>query len=294
MMTLAPFQAKLTAIRTCPVCEVDVPHKQVWKKWGYPILQCKACGLGSTDAAGFDPQSYYTADYFTGGHRDGYGDYTGSRDVLKAEFRSTLAQMRRSGFKNGRVLELGSAYGYFLEVLSENDLDGTGLEICADAVKECQARGLKAHAGILDEAFLHAHGTFDALVMLDVVEHLPNPAEVFSRIHRAIKPGGMLVMSTGNWSSLVSSITRSHWRLMTPPQHLFFYSKHTLSRLAANHGFRTVSLRSPWKKVPLGLMGYQITRRLGLPIKLPRWMHHVGLPVNLFDAMRLVAVREQA
>jgi hypothetical protein len=79
---------------------------------------------------------------------------------------------------------------------------------------------------------------------------------------------------------------------MTPPQHLFFYSPETLEKLCENHGLKVASLVAPWKRVPLGLMAYQLTRRLGLPIKLPGWLNHFGVPVNLFDAMRLIARKE--
>jgi 2-polyprenyl-3-methyl-5-hydroxy-6-metoxy-1,4-benzoquinol methylase len=294
VLTLARWRTRTTAQRLCPACDGARPHRTVWKKWGYPILRCESCGLGCTDAASFDPNSYYTADYFTGGHRDGYGDYVGSQAVLQAEFRSVLKHLNRYGSHCGRLFEVGCAYGYFLDVAREAGYDTVGLEICKDAVASCQSRGLNVHAGIVTPKFLEAHGPFDAVAMLDVIEHLPEPAETIAALSESLKPGGLMAITTGNWSSLLSSVTRSRWRLMTPPQHLYFYSRSTLSKLLANHGLKVVSLVAPWKRVPLGLIAYQLTRRLGLAMKLPRWLHNVGVPVNLFDAMRLIARKEAA
>lgn len=193
-----------------------------------------------------------------------------------------------------RILEVGSAYGYFLDVAKDAGFHATGIEICEDAVASCRARGLDAHAGIVTPEFLNEHGPFDAVVMLDVIEHLPNPAETMALLAAALKPGGLFCATTGNWASALSTVTRSRWRLMTPPQHLYFYTRSSLATLAANHGLQTVSLSAPWKRVPLGLMAYQITRRLGLPFKLPKLLSNVGVPVNLFDAMRLIARKEAA
>lgn len=293
MLKLHP-RLRVGLTRQCPVCDAAQAHRVVWRKWGYPILACNSCGLGCTDAENFNPQNYYTADYFTGGHRDGYGDYTGSNDVLKSEFRRVLNSLQGLGLSGGRILEIGSAYGYFLEVAKDAGFEATGLEICSDAVAACRDRDLDAHAGVVTPEFLLARGPFDAVVMLDVIEHLPQPAETMALLSDSLKPDGLFCATTGNWSSLLSTVTRSRWRLMTPPQHLYFYTRPTLACLAANHGLKTLEIKSPWKRVPLGLMAYQITRRLGLPLTLPGWMHNIGVPVNLFDAMRLIARKESA
>ncbi len=278
-------------MRVCPVCEEQRGHRTVWRKWGYPILRCSGCGLGSTDAAGFDPATYYTADYFTGKHRDGYGDYVGSQAVLRAEFAGIASHLKRHG-AGDRILEVGSAYGYFLEAAIDAGFTTTGVEICTDAVSECRKRGLDAHAGIVTPEFLRERGPYDAIVMLDVIEHLPDPATTIAMLSASLKPGGLMTITTGNWSSALSTLTGSRWRLMTPPQHLYFYSRSTLTKLLANHGLKAVSLRAPWKRVPLGLMAYQVTRRLGLPWALPQWLSRIGVPANLFDAMRLTARKE--
>lgn len=291
MLTLPQFRANSTTQRHCPVCEARRAHRVVWQKWGYPILRCLQCGLGSTDADGFDPNSYYTAEYFQGGKRDGYGDYCSSEAVLKAEFRGVVRILQGYGCA-GRILEVGSAYGFFLETAREAGLDALGLEICDDAVASCQARGLNAHAGIITRDFLRQHGPFDAIVMLDVIEHLPEPDNTMALLASALNQSGLLVLTTGNWSSLLSTITRSRWRLMTPPQHLFYYTRSTLKKLANNHGLNVIRVNAPWKRVPLGLMAYQVTRRIGLPLTLPAWLNRIGIPVNLFDALRLIARKE--
>jgi hypothetical protein len=75
---------------------------------------------------------------------------------------------------------------------------------------------------------------------------------------------------------------------MTPPQHLWFFTRESIERLAERLGFTLVRFEHPAKTVPLSLIAFQLRRMLGLrPAKGER-ASSLGLPVNLFDAMRVV------
>ena len=79
----------------CPACGEATEHRALYAKNGCDILQCAACGLGRAQANGFDPGSYYTGDYFAGGHADGYADYRGAEPVLRREFAHTVEFIRK-------------------------------------------------------------------------------------------------------------------------------------------------------------------------------------------------------
>ena len=53
----------------------------------------------------FDPARYYTGDYFSGGHADGYADYRGAEAVLRREFLRTVGFLRRYK-QSGRLLDV--------------------------------------------------------------------------------------------------------------------------------------------------------------------------------------------
>jgi hypothetical protein len=103
---------------------------------------------------------------------------------------------------------------------------------------------------------------------------------------RVLAPGGVIVLTTGDFASLAARALRSTWRLMTPPQHLWFFTASSMERLAAGAGLEIASLAHPWKIVPLSLVAYHLGRMAGVRVKLPA--SRVGLPINLFDAMRVV------
>ena len=65
----------------CPACGRPTAQLYLYSRNGCDILQCQECGLGRSETAGFDPSFYYTDEYFSGGHDDGYADYLGAERV---------------------------------------------------------------------------------------------------------------------------------------------------------------------------------------------------------------------
>jgi SAM-dependent methyltransferase len=270
----------------CPACGHASVHRFLYVKNGCDILRCEQCGLGRTQSAGFDPECYYTSDYFYGKHPDGYADYVGTEQILRREFAGTvefIAKFRASG----RLLEVGCAYGFFLQE-AKRLFDVSGIELAEDAAEHCRRAGLNVFTGHADKTLLERLGTVDVIVLLDVIEHLPAPRDTIALLVNHLNPGGILVITTGDFGSLSSRVAGARWRLMTPPQHLWFFSPASMRAMAVSVGLEVEHLDHPWKFVPLSLIIFQLARMAGLrPHRIPA-SGRLGLPVNLFDAMRIV------
>lgn len=283
----------MTVGSPCPLCGDYAGFGLAFHKGSIPIYRCPACGVGMALPTQFDAAAYYDSSYFNGGRSDGYANYVQAGDVLRAQFRQELTLLNKFGVRSGRLLEVGCAYGYFLDVAKET-FQVSGLELCEDAVVSCNARGYPdVHCGEVSKEALERFPDVDVVVMLDVIEHLPNPVASLEAAARKINPGGLLLMTTGDFSSLFARVTGSKWRLMTPPQHLWFFTPRSLQTLCTRLGLELVHLDHPWKKVPIGLIVYQMCRYISLQPSLPAWMHQTGIPVNLFDAMRLVFRKQE-
>jgi SAM-dependent methyltransferase len=271
----------------CPACAGTTAHRKLYSKNSCDILQCAQCGLGRAECSSFDLHSYYTEDYFSGARGDGYVDYRGSEPVLRREFARTVQFIR--GFrKDGRLLEIGCAYGFFLEE-ARGFYDVAGLEIADAAVAFCRDRGLFVIKGVAEESVLAQFGMIDAIVLLDVIEHLPDPRSTLALCRQHLNPGGVIVITTGDFASFYARLAGRNWRLMTPPQHLWFFTPRSIRRLSHSLGFKLEACDHPWKIVPLALVEFQMRRLLGASRGRSRTSaNRFGLPVNLFDAMRCV------
>jgi 2-polyprenyl-3-methyl-5-hydroxy-6-metoxy-1,4-benzoquinol methylase len=272
--------------RACPACGRTTDHRLRFRINRCDILQCSKCGLGRAETVGFDPATYYTGDYFSGRHADGYADYLGAEPVLRREFARSVDFIRR--FRSGgKLLELGCAYGFFLKEAARH-FEVAGIELAADAAEHGRRAGLTVLQGMADEAKLRQIGPVDVIVLFDVIEHLPDPRETLALCRRQLNPGGIIVITTGDFGSLAARLTGKRWRLMTPPQHLWFFSRQSMHRLGSGLGLAVEHIDLPWKVVPLSLIAFQLRRMLGLRSAPVTSASKIGVPVNLFDAMRVV------
>ena len=151
-----------------------------------------------------------------------------------------------------------------------------------------RAHRLHVITGVADKPTLTALGRADVFVMLDVIEHLPDPFDTLSLLTEHLNPGGIIVITTGNFASLAAKVTGPGWRLMTPPQHLWFFTPESMRRMSSRLMQSVEALSHSWKLVPVSLLVFQMRRMLGFPNVKISSGGGVGLPVNLFDAMRVV------
>jgi SAM-dependent methyltransferase len=272
--------------RWCPACGSNTDHRQLYRKNGCDVLRCMSCGLGRSETAGFDPASYYDEAYFAGRREDGYADYLGTEAVLRREFARAVNFVRE--YRScGRLVEIGCAYGFFLAE-ARRWFDVSGVELSAAAAAHCRRSGLAVTTGPVDETFWKRTGVVDAIVLLDVIEHLPDPHGTLVLCARHLAPDGIIVITTGDFDSPLARLAGRRWRLMTPPQHLWFFTERSFERLARRLGLRMEHSEHPAKLVPLSLVAFQLGRMLGLePPHIDR-ISRLGIPVNLFDAMRIV------
>ena len=275
----------------CISCNKLTSQNEIFNIKGFPIIKCSKCGLGSTLINNnFQSKSIYNESYFNGNQEDGYCDYQGSKDLIKQEFKSIRSDiLKNKTYNDGKLLEIGCAYGYFLELVKSN-FSVTGLEICDHAVNECHKRGLNVYNADDDINFITL-GQFDVVVMLDVIEHLTDPIGTIDKISKCTKPGSLLIITTGDFGSLCSVLLKQYWRLMTPPQHLWFFNKLSITSILKRYGFKVESIKYPFKLVSINLIIYQLARYIGLQKFLKKINFPGAVPINLFDAMRIIARR---
>src|SRR5262249_1582934 len=178
-------------------------------------------------------------------------------------------------------------YGFFLREAARY-FEVAGIELADEAAAHGRRAGLNILSGSADAGNLRRIGHVDVIVLFDVIEHLPQPRETLDLCCQHLNPGGIIVLTTGDFGSGLARLAGAKWRLMTPPQHLWFFTQGSMRAMSASLGLSVIHLDHPWKVVPVSLIVFQLRRMLGLASVGITTSSRIGIPVNLFDAMRVV------
>jgi SAM-dependent methyltransferase len=273
---------------------------------GANLVQCPRCLLGWWPWPAFDPAAFYNQDYFQGtGQTKGYDDYAALEAGVARMARMRLRIIRRllrmdmqgGGSARLRLLELGCGTGVFLRAAMETGWEGRGIEVSTYAAEQARRRGLQVETGPVEDRSFGA-AEFDCVALWDVLEHLRDPAGVLASAARALRPGGVLALSTGDVSSLCARLSGPRWHLFNLPEHLFFFSPASLRRLLQAAGCHSVVLRREPYWSPAAYV-IERARKSGGPVGrvaallAPVLRATVGtrlLPANLFDVLGVYAV----
>jgi SAM-dependent methyltransferase len=229
---------------TQPVCMMN----------GYRVVQCKRCGLEYINPMP-EPDKIYelyrrgTLIEESGTEKIGDDGFIIQPVWKVKEFLSVLGHLNKLTAP-GRILEVGSLWGLFLRLAREAGWDTHGVEPWSEAAAYCRNKmALNIISGTLEEADFPS-GYFDAVVMLDVLEHCPRPRADLAKIHNLLKDGGILCVLTPNAKGLLPlasnqlhRLKKQPWTYLVPPFHLYNFSTSTLDRLLTTQGFQVTSLQ---------------------------------------------------
>jgi SAM-dependent methyltransferase len=139
----------------------------------------------------------------------------------------------------GRLLEIGCASGLFLDALRrEGNWQVQGVDTSELAVRYAREQfGLDVFLGPVEDARF-ADGSFDAVVMWDVLEHVHRPRETLLEIHRLLKADGVLIIRAPLLGSWDQAFFGRYWAGWDIPRHLTIFSMRTLQLMLEYSGFR--------------------------------------------------------
>jgi len=219
----------------------------------FPVVRCKECGLAyispryTTD----ELRQLYADENLFKGSTDPEGQrrsYLGEKESKQRTFIELVRWLERYKL-GGTLLDVGCGPGFFLDILGEQ-WRGQGIDWSSFAVQYAQrVLGLDVMHGSFDTE-QYAADSFDAVVMLQVLDHLSDPRQALLETQRILKPGGMLMLtSLINGNSYCARLFAGGYRLLAP-NHLYYFSPRTLKLLLQESGYRIEKVRFPYWNTP--------------------------------------------
>jgi SAM-dependent methyltransferase len=269
------------AARHCPVCdshelknlgpilhprpafvagvELDLGHVE------YRLVGCERCGFQFKDPtipADLLMDCYRRADS---------GNWDLNPDPRWRKF-DVLKNITERFSPGRRVLDVGCFNGALLQYLGD-EWQKFGVEPSEDAAKLAESRDVQIVAASLEQID-RGIAPFDAVMAIDVAEHVTNPVTFFGQLSALVVKGGVLIILTGNNESFAWRLQRGLYWYCTLPEHVSFYSRHTLDVIGEKTAMRGCYYRRmSHKRMPLRrwcsdmtkFAAYVVGRRLGGP-----------------------------
>ena len=179
-----------------------------------------------------------------------YHDYYAGRPtalspITEQRYRAILERIERRS-PPGRLLEVGCGMGHFLAAAERRGWQAIGLEVSASGREQIER--LKAERGwtfemrqgdVMEAEF--ATGSFRAIVLIEVLEHLPDPMACLRRLAAWLVPGGALYLTTPNFDSLSRYALAGRWRAIGT-EHVCLFNPGALRSALRRSGFDAIRM----------------------------------------------------
>ena len=228
----------------CALCGADDTHVR-HHKFNLIVVQCNRCRLVYTNPR--LPKDHlwtrYSEDYFWDEYlrsleigRDGRVDL----DRFAAHHAPLLDLFQAYHPPPGRLLEVGAAAGLFMKSAERAGWTVQGLEPLPAPARFARERfGLDVLQETVESAPF-GEATFDAVAMFETIEHVLDPLGVLSAVRRLLRQRGLLVLTTPNWEALTRHALGQQWAVISPAEHLYYFSEATLTAMLTRAGFSWV------------------------------------------------------
>lgn len=219
-------------------------------------------GWDGTRWARVDEPPAYEEDYFEGDRdKGGYGAYSEER-VWRLEKAARQVRGLRSatGLERGRVLDIGSGYGYFRVALSKAGYEHEGLEVSDHARAIAREEfGQDTHAGQLEDYWKDWEGGYDVVTAFDLIEHVPDPTDFLIKLRQILRPGGFAGLKTPNIDAPEAEVFGPHYHSLKR-EHLVLFSPESLTDAARDAGLEPMEV-STVSHLLRGFVGEEACRR---------------------------------
>ena len=196
-----------------------------------PLLRCVACGSAVTAAPppadAHDSGAYASAEPRLA---------SAVAPVLALFDRPRLRLLRDEVPPPARLLDVGAGRGRFVAAARAAGYDAAGIEP--------SDRGVRAARAAYDVELTHATidgagvapGSYDAVTLWHVLEHLDDPAAALARVVSWLRPGGVLLVGVPNLASVQAALAGGRWFHLDAPRHRTHFTPAGLDALLRASG----------------------------------------------------------
>ena len=223
------------------------------------IFQCSKCGVVQ---AINKPVSYY---------KQVIRSSAFSKEMIKFRTLQFRKIINKYNLKGKKIIEIGTGQGEYLSILDKFQVKASGLEFSKKSVITLKNKKLNVQQGYIDKIKYNLkNAPFDAFCIFSYLEHLPNINIVLRALHKNLKNDAIGIIEVPNFNLIIKKKLFSEFIR----DHLFYFTKESLSKICLINGFDIVDISIVWHDYIISAIVKKIDRNK--KIKLQKIM-----PLNL-------------
>ncbi len=261
----------------CVICGGALEATPAVRLARYSLVRCVECRTWNmtprptpqAQSEFHDSDTYYDHPYLEHRRRNTPAIDRRCADV----FRRLSPFVNVASLRGQRMLDIGCDIGQFVASAARQfGVVPVGVDVAQLAIKEAQAAGVEAYACTLEDA-PPSVTDFPVITAIDLIEHVADPADFCRALKGRLRPGGVAYVETPNvWSAVyrfgraLGAATGGHpagvLARLFPPEHLQYFSRDGLKRLADGAGLEVLTQDS--RVLPAAEIAVGLTTRIGL------------------------------
>lgn len=223
----------------CFVCGGSARHITFFQ--GYKGLCCNLCNLEWRWPLPEDKKliDIYKKGYFSqeGRIQRGYPDYEMFERSFVRYFVSKLDQIENQVTSRGLLVDVGCGPGTFLNLAKKRRYKVIGVDVSSEAVRKAKKKhGIRVWQGLFEDINFSS-SSLDVVTCFQTFEHMRYPLRFLRAVNKALKPSGMLFLTTPNRQTFWRRMLGKRWFSYKHKDHLFFWQRKCLDIAFAKAGF---------------------------------------------------------
>ena len=240
-------------VRECPVCDSTnfspfltctdyfVSGEQ------FTIKRCGNCGFKITENIEDEENigRYYQSEEYISHSNTSKGMinavYHQVRNYMLGQKRKLVESA--AGMQSGRIMDVGTGTGFFLNEMSRHGWQVTGTEKSPDARQFAQTE-FNLNMLETEELFNLKDNSFDVITLWHVLEHIHRLQENMQTFRRLLKKEGKLIIAVPNHDSYDAQHYKEFWAAYDVPRHIWHFAPQQMQLLGEKYGFQLTGTKT--------------------------------------------------
>jgi len=211
-------------------------------------------------------------------------DVSSEEAWLKRTLHSDVAHYIKKYSSGNKVLEVGCGIGNLLCELERSGFDVCGLDSSIYATEIAKMKGCKnVHSKSLKEFYDTNIEKFDAIILVNVLEHVPYPYDVMNMVKGMLHDNGIVIIVVPNDFTRVQALAKKRLSIMKEwwlaiPDHINYFNYSSLNKFMQGLGFKNCCQRGDFPIELFLLMGFDYTSNK----KLGKRCHDIRVKFEMF------------